>query len=145
MEWLNYHHLFYFWTVAKEGSIARACAKLRLAQPTISGQLRMLEDTMGEKLFTKSGRGLVMTRDDAAGGEFEAGLHAERIERDSGVGLLHAILFSIGSATRRGGMWRVSSGNLVQPGVSAPLRFDVSFSTARSAKAGRGGSRRAAR
>ena len=61
MEWLNYHHLFYFWTVAKEGSIARACAKLRLAQPTISGQLRMLEDTMGEKLFTKSGRGLVMT------------------------------------------------------------------------------------
>ena len=61
MEWLNYHHLFYFWTVAKEGSIARACTKLSLAQPTISGQLRMLEDAMGEKLFTKSGRGLVMT------------------------------------------------------------------------------------
>ena len=61
MEWLNYHHLLYFWTVAKEGSIARACEKLRLAQPTISGQLRLLEDTLGEKLFTKSGRGLVMT------------------------------------------------------------------------------------
>jgi LysR family transcriptional activator of nhaA len=61
MEWLNYHHLLYFWTVAKEGSIARACEKLRLAQPTISGQLRQLEETLGEKLFTKQGRGLVMT------------------------------------------------------------------------------------
>jgi LysR family transcriptional activator of nhaA len=61
MEWLNYHHLLYFWTVAKEGSIARACEKLHLAQPTISGQLRMLEESLGEKLFTKSGRGLALT------------------------------------------------------------------------------------
>lgn len=61
MEWLNYHHLLYFWAVAKEGSIARACEKLRLAQPTISGQLRLLEETLGEKLFAKQGRGLVMT------------------------------------------------------------------------------------
>lgn len=61
MEWLNYHHLLYFWTVAKEGSVARACEKLRLAQPTISGQLRQLEESLGEKLFAKAGRGLVMT------------------------------------------------------------------------------------
>jgi LysR family transcriptional activator of nhaA len=61
MEWLNYHHLLYFWTVAKEGSIARACQELRLAQPTISGQIRALEETLGEKLFTRSGRRLVMT------------------------------------------------------------------------------------
>lgn len=61
MEWLNYHHLLYFWTVAKEGSIARASEKLRLAQPTISGQLRQLEDSLGEKLFRKQGRGLAMT------------------------------------------------------------------------------------
>lgn len=61
MEWLNYHHLLYFWTVAKEGSIARACKTLRLAQPTISGQLRMLEETLGEKLFARQGRGLVLT------------------------------------------------------------------------------------
>jgi LysR family transcriptional activator of nhaA len=61
MEWLNYHHLLYFWTVAKEGSIARACQKLRLAQPTISGQLRQLEESLGEKLFVKQGRGLAMT------------------------------------------------------------------------------------
>ena len=61
MEWLNYHHLLYFWTVAKEGSIARACDKLRWAQLTISGQLRLLEETLGEKLFVKQGRGLAMT------------------------------------------------------------------------------------
>ena len=61
MEWLNYHHLLYFWVVAKEGSIARACQELRLAQPTISGQLRALEDSLGEKLFIRSGRRLVLT------------------------------------------------------------------------------------
>ena len=61
MEWINYHHLLYFWTAAKEGSIARACEKLTLAQPTISGQLRLLEEALGEKLFTRAGRGLVMT------------------------------------------------------------------------------------
>jgi LysR family transcriptional activator of nhaA len=61
MEWLNYHHLHYFWTVAKEGSIARACQKLNLAQPTISGQLRQLEESIGEKLFVKSGRSLALT------------------------------------------------------------------------------------
>ena len=42
MEWLNYHHLLYFWVVAREGSIARACGELNLAQPTISGQIRAL-------------------------------------------------------------------------------------------------------
>lgn len=61
MEWLNYHHLYYFWMAAKEGSITRACEKLRLAQPTVSGQLRQLEDTLGEKLFAKSGRTLALT------------------------------------------------------------------------------------
>ncbi|MCC7034791.1 MAG: transcriptional activator NhaR [Acidobacteria bacterium] len=61
MEWLNYHHLLYFWMVAREGSIARAGEQLRLAQPTISGQIRMLEDQLGEKLFQRSGRNLVLT------------------------------------------------------------------------------------
>ena len=61
MEWLNYHHLLYFWMVANKGSIARACEELRLAQPTISGQLRALEESLGEKLFTRQGRRLVMT------------------------------------------------------------------------------------
>jgi LysR family transcriptional regulator, transcriptional activator of nhaA len=61
MEWLNYHHLLYFWTVVREGSIAQACRQLRLAQPTISAQLRSLENQLGEKLFERSGRKLVLT------------------------------------------------------------------------------------
>src|ERR1041385_5892102 len=61
MEWLNYHHLLYFWVVAKRGSIARACEELRLAQPTISGQIRALEESLGEKLFARQGRRLVLT------------------------------------------------------------------------------------
>jgi LysR family transcriptional activator of nhaA len=61
MEWLNYHHLLYFWTVATEGSVVGAAGKLRLTQPTISGQIRVLEDTLGEKLFQRQGRRLVLT------------------------------------------------------------------------------------
>jgi len=61
MQWLNYHHLLYFWMVARTGSIARACQELRLAQPTISAQLRSLEESLGEKLFTRQGRRLVLT------------------------------------------------------------------------------------
>jgi LysR family transcriptional activator of nhaA len=61
MEWLNYHHLLYFWTVARTGSIAAASEELRLAAPTISNQIRKLEDSLGEKLLRRSGRGLVLT------------------------------------------------------------------------------------
>lgn len=61
MEWLNYHHLLYFWMVAREGSIAQASKQLLLAQPTITGQIRALENTLGQKLFTRSGRNLVLT------------------------------------------------------------------------------------
>jgi LysR family transcriptional activator of nhaA len=61
MEWLNYHHLLYFWAVAKEGSIVQASEKLGLAQPTISGQIHRFENVLGEKLFAREGRRLVMT------------------------------------------------------------------------------------
>jgi len=61
MDWLNYHHLLYFWTVAREGSIKRACEQLHLAQPTISGQLKKLEQALGEKLFERVGRELSLT------------------------------------------------------------------------------------
>jgi LysR family transcriptional activator of nhaA len=61
MEWLNYHHLLYFWVVAREGSIVGAGKELRLAQPTISGQIHRLEETLGEKLFARRGRSLVLT------------------------------------------------------------------------------------
>src|SRR4051794_22112035 len=61
MEWLNYHHLLYFWAVARYGGVSRASAELRLAQPTISGQVRRLEEVIGEKLFDRVGRRLVLT------------------------------------------------------------------------------------
>jgi len=58
---LNYHHLFYFWSVAREGSIARASEELRLSQPTLSSQIRLLEESLGERLFQRIGRGLMLT------------------------------------------------------------------------------------
>lgn len=61
MEWLNYQHLFYFWTVAHRGGVTRAAAQLRLGQPTISAQLRSLETSFGTKLFRRVGRSLVLT------------------------------------------------------------------------------------
>ncbi len=61
MQHLNYHHLLYFYVVAREGSIARATTVLDLTQPTISGQLRTLEQALGEKLFERRGRNLVLT------------------------------------------------------------------------------------
>jgi len=61
MEWLNYHHLLYFWTVAREGSIRRASEKLCVSQPSICAQLRTLEEALGERLFRRCGRKLVMT------------------------------------------------------------------------------------
>lgn len=61
VRWLNYHHLLYFWVVAKKGTITAACEELRLAQPTISAQLRALEKDLGHKLFRRVGRKLVLT------------------------------------------------------------------------------------
>src|SRR5262249_56142932 len=61
MEWVNYHHLLYFWMVAREQSLARASAELRLAQSTISKQIHQFEDVLGHALFAKSGRRLVLT------------------------------------------------------------------------------------
>jgi len=58
---INYKHLHYFWMVAKEGSIARACERLHLTPQTISGQLSLLEEQLGQALFTRVGRNLEMT------------------------------------------------------------------------------------
>lgn len=61
MEWLNYHHFFYFWSVAKTGSIAAASKELRLAHPTVGAQIHRLESVLGVKLFARRGRNLVLT------------------------------------------------------------------------------------
>lgn len=61
MGWLNYHHLLYFWTVARLGTIAAAAKELHLSQPTISTQLKTLEDSLGQQLFQRAGRRLALT------------------------------------------------------------------------------------
>jgi LysR family transcriptional activator of nhaA len=65
----NYHHLHYFWVVAKEGSIARGAERLGLAVQTVSAQVRSLERSLGCALFKPAGRGLALT---------EAGVEAMR-------------------------------------------------------------------
>lgn len=61
MEWLNYHHLYYFWMVAKVGTVSAAAEQLHLARPTVTAQVRELENAVGQKLFRQQGRGLVLT------------------------------------------------------------------------------------
>lgn len=61
MTWLNYHHLYYFKVIANEGGIARAAEKLRIGQPTLSTQLKQLEDMVGRPLFERRNRKLVLT------------------------------------------------------------------------------------
>lgn len=61
MEWLNFHHLRYFWTVARKGGVRKAAQELHVSQPSISAQLKLLEESLGEKLFQRSGRTLVLT------------------------------------------------------------------------------------
>lgn len=61
MDWLNYNHLRYFWAVAREGGVTRASRRLHISQPTVSAQIRELEQALGEKLFVKKGRTLELT------------------------------------------------------------------------------------
>ena len=61
MNSLNYHHLLYFWTVAKEGNLRRAGEKLHISQPTISAQIRQLAEVLGEQPFLRSTRHLTLT------------------------------------------------------------------------------------
>ena len=61
MEWLNYHHLLYFWTVARLGSVSAASEELRLTQATVSAQLKSLQLALGDKLLRRSGRHLILT------------------------------------------------------------------------------------
>lgn len=61
MEFLNYHHLRYFWMVAKEGGLRKAAEKSHVSQPTISAQIAALEEVLAEELFERTGRRLLLT------------------------------------------------------------------------------------
>jgi len=61
MRHLNYHHLFYFWSVAKEGNLTRAAEQLNVSQSALSSQIRQLQDQLGYALFNREGRSLRLT------------------------------------------------------------------------------------
>jgi LysR family transcriptional activator of nhaA len=61
MRHLNYNHLLYFWTVSREGSITAASESLHLTPQTVSGQIKLLEESIGQPLFKRAGRGLILT------------------------------------------------------------------------------------
>src|SRR3954463_7419696 len=61
MKWLNYNHLYYFWMVAREGSVVDAAKALMISQPSVSIQLKELESSLGHRLFDRTGRGLKLT------------------------------------------------------------------------------------
>ncbi|MGC4079595.1 MAG: LysR family transcriptional regulator [Rubrivivax sp.] len=97
---LNFHHLFYFWRVAKTGHLTRAAEELHVSQSALSSQIRQLEDRLGGALFERSGRRLVLTETGQMAlsyAETIFGLGQELIGRLEG---------------RRGGMERVRVGSV---------------------------------
>ncbi len=58
---LNFHHLHYFWAVAKEGNLTRAATRLHVSQSALSTQIKQLEEQLGQALFARVGRGLQLT------------------------------------------------------------------------------------
>ena len=84
--WLNYHHLYYFMTIAEFNSISKAAEKLLLGQPTLSAQLKQFEDSLGVQLFERQHKKLILTEHGKLaleyaqtifkmGGEFYEALH----------------------------------------------------------------------
>ena len=61
MAQLNYHHLRYFWMIANEGHLTRAAERLHVSQSALSIQLRQLEESLGQPLFTREGKRLLLT------------------------------------------------------------------------------------
>lgn len=95
---LNYHHLRYFWMVAREGSVRRAAERMHVSQPTVSAQVSALEDALGEKLFRRAGRGLALT---------ETGERVRRYADD---------IFALGDELQAA---------LREPGPASPLRVSI--------------------
>ena len=61
MSRLNFHHLHYFWAVAKDGNLTRAAEKLHVSQSALSKQIKLLEEQLGQPLFSRVGRTLKLT------------------------------------------------------------------------------------
>jgi LysR family transcriptional activator of nhaA len=72
--WINYHHLYYFKVIAEEGSVSKAAKTLRLGQPTLSAQLKQLEESLGIKLFERSHKRLILTEQGRLALEYAKGI-----------------------------------------------------------------------
>lgn len=103
---INYHHLYYFYTIAKAGTISKACETLFLAQSTLSAQLKLLEVSLGRKLFERRNRRLFLTEEgrlvlDYAESIFEMGRELQDAMRDRPRAGRSAIQVGILNATPR--------------------------------------------
>ena len=72
--WINYHHLYYFMTIAEMGSVSKAAEKLRLGQPTLSAQLRQFEDALGIQLFERQHKKLILSEQGKLALEYARGI-----------------------------------------------------------------------
>ncbi len=102
----NYHHLYYFFVIAKSGSISKACETLRLAQSTVSAQLKQFEDVLGRKLFERRNQRLFLTEEgrtvlDYAESIFELGQELQNTLRDRPPGGRLAVQIGVLNGTPR--------------------------------------------
>jgi LysR family transcriptional activator of nhaA len=116
----NYHHLYYFWVVAKEGGMARAAARLGMAVQTVSAQVRALEQSLGYALFKPAGRGMALTEAGvAAMGQadqiFQLGEQLPALVREAATGQGLRLAVGISDA-----LPKLVVRHLLQPAVEAP-------------------------
>ena len=120
VEALNFNHLRYFWVVAREGGLVQAARALRLSHPTLSAQVHALEDHLGEKLFTKMGRKLVLTdvgRTVYRYAEEIFGLGRELVDAVHGKGGGRQVRLEVGVADV---LPKLVVGRLLQPALGLP-------------------------
>lgn len=123
VDWLNYHHLLYFYLVAREGTISAASDILRLAPSTISVQIKTLEESLDVALFERQGRNLVMTPEghvayDYAEEIFQLGQEMLDTFRARPVGRPQRVTIGIADV-----LWKDIAYQLVQP--ASALDFPV--------------------
>lgn len=66
MKKYNYDHLYYFWVTAKNGTMTRAAGILGISQPSLSSQLKVLEENLGYDVFKQAGRTIALTNQGAS-------------------------------------------------------------------------------
>lgn len=99
---MNFKHLHYFWATAKAGGIVRAGEQLHISPQTLSGQIKLLEDRLGCKLFRKSGRRLELTEQGRVALGYADQIFALATEMETAIGVAssgeHVVEFRVGIA-----------------------------------------------